>query len=202
MGRWNCPVSEGLADGWGTSGPVAGVADHTAAEWGLWVGRPLLGQWVWDIIRWIDLLDGLRQNQIKSPKELAMPNRPFILIGLGAMSLPAILAAALDSRVAGVACSDCLVSFVSRGVKPWSGVPMGLIAPNILDVGDVGHLAALVAPRPLVVSSGLEPEGGRAGQDRLRDAFGFTRAVYSLLGASGSLALGRVAEVPMLVPRI
>ena len=148
-------------------GPVAGVADHTAAEWGLWVGRPLLGQWVWDIIRWIDLLDELRQNPIKAAKGLATPQRPFVLIGLGAMSLPAILAAALDPRVAGVACSDCLVSFVARGVKPWSGVPMGLIAPNILDVGDVGHLAALVAPRPLVISSGVEPEGGTAGPDRL-----------------------------------
>jgi dienelactone hydrolase len=182
-------------------GPVAGVADHTAAEWGLWVGRPLLGQWVWDIIRWIDLLDELRQDQIKAPKGFASPHRPYVLIGLGAMSLPAILAAALEPRVAGVACSDCLVSFVSPGVKPWSGVPMGLLAPNILDVGDIGHLAALVAPRPLVIASGVDPEGGRVGQDRLFDAFGFTRAVYSLLHASGSLTLGRAAEIPSLIPR-
>jgi dienelactone hydrolase len=30
--------------------PVAGVADHSPAEWGLWVGRPLLGQWVYDVV--------------------------------------------------------------------------------------------------------------------------------------------------------
>ncbi|MGP0067809.1 MAG: alpha/beta hydrolase family protein [Isosphaeraceae bacterium] len=183
------------------NGPVVGVADHTVAEWGLWVGRPLLGQWVWDIIRWIDLLEDLRRNQVKAPKELTSPNHPFVLIGIGAMSLPAIIAAALDDRVAGVACSDCLVSFVARGVKPWSGVPMGLIAPNILEVGDVGHLAALVAPRPLVVESGIEPEGGPAEPDRLLDAFRFTRAVYSLLQAPSNVTLGRVVDVTTFVPR-
>jgi dienelactone hydrolase len=185
----------------GDTGPVTGVADHTVAEWGLWVGRPLLGQWVWDIIRWIDLLDELRLDQIKAPKEVATPSRPFVLVGIGAMSLPAILAAALDQRVSAVACSDCLVSFASRGAKPWSGVPMGLIAPDILDVGDIGHLAALVAPRPLVIASGVEPEGDPAGQDRLLDAFGFTGAVYRLLQASTRLTLGRVVEASRLLPR-
>ncbi len=27
---------------------IAGAGDHNEAEWGLWVGRPLLGQWVED----------------------------------------------------------------------------------------------------------------------------------------------------------
>ena len=40
------------------------VPDHNAvAEWGLWVGRPLLGQWVWDIIRWLDFLDEERSGK-------------------------------------------------------------------------------------------------------------------------------------------
>ena len=46
--------------------PVAGVADHNPAEWGLWVNRPLLGQWTWDLIRWLDFLDersALRADQ-------------------------------------------------------------------------------------------------------------------------------------------
>jgi hypothetical protein len=78
---------------------------------------------------------------------------------------------------------------------------MGLIAPNILDVGDIGHLAALVAPRPLVVTSGVEPEGAVATAERLLEAFAFTRGVYSLLDASGNLTLGQAAEVTRLVPR-
>jgi hypothetical protein len=169
--------------------PVAGVADHDDAEWGLWVSRPLLGQWVWDILRWLDAADELKWK------------RPYVLVGLRAMSLPAILAAALDPRVAGVACSGCLVSLVGQKAKPWSGVPMGLIAPNILDVGDVGHLAALVAPRPLVVSGGVEPEGGPATAERLSEAFAFTHAVYRLLGAWEGLTVERSADLRRAVPR-
>ena len=98
--------------------------------------------------------------------ELA-PVRPFVLVGLGAMSLPAICAAALDRRVSGVSCSQAVWSASwHRSARPWSGVPMGVLAPNILDVGDVGHLAALVAPRPLVFTGALEPEGDAATLER------------------------------------
>ena len=180
--------------------PVAGVADHDVAEWGLWVDRPLLGQWVWDIVRWLDFLDETRGNPREGRSQPAPPNRPFVLIGLGAMSAPALLTAALDPRVAAVACSDGLVSFVGRKGKPWSRLPMGLIVPNILDVGDLGHLAALVAPRRLVITSGVEPEGHAATADRLAEAFSFTRSIYDLLGSGASLKLGQPAEVEALLP--
>jgi len=175
--------------------PVAGIADHTVAEWALWVNRPLLGQWVWDIIRWLDFLDEKRVDQTKKAAFDPRPLRPFVLIGIGAMSLPALLAAALDPRVAGVSCAGCLVSFVGQGEKPWSGVPMGLLAPNILDVGDVGHFAALVAPRPLVISSAIAPEGGLASQDRILREFAFTRSVYELMGASDRLNLSPLGNL-------
>jgi dienelactone hydrolase len=180
--------------------PVAGAPDHNAAESGLWVGRPLMGQWVWEIRRWLDVLELLRLKQLKLPMNLAPPERPFVLIGLDAMSVAAIVAAAVDDRITGVACTDCLVSYVGRTGRPWKGVPMGLAAPNILDVGDIGHLAALVAPRRLVITSGVEPEGGTAGPDRLLEAFEYTRAIYRLMGASAGLSLGRPADVGSLIP--
>jgi dienelactone hydrolase len=166
--------------------PVGGVVDHTVAEWGLWIGRPLLGQWVWEIIRWLDFV----------------VERPIVLDGLGAMGLPAILAAGLDHRVAGVVCEECLVSFVGRTTRPWTGVPMGLIAPNILDVGDVAQLASLVAPRAMVISRGIEPEGEIASQSRLDEAFTFTRSVYSLLSAADKLALGRALDPRVLLGQL
>jgi hypothetical protein len=78
---------------------------------------------------------------------------------------------------------------------------MGLLAPNLLDVGDIGHLAALVAPRPLAIASGLEPEGTAATPERLVEAFAFTRGVYRLLGASGSFTIGPAAPMRSLLPR-
>ncbi len=169
--------------GVGEMAPIAGVVDHNVAEWGLWVGRPLLGQWVWDIIRWLDFV----------------VDRPSVLVGMGAMGLPAILAAALDQRVAGVVCTKCLVSFVASTTRPWKGVPMGLIAPNMLDVGDVAQLASLVAPRPLLIAQGIEPEGEIASKVRLRESFAFTQSVYSLLGVPENLTLGGAIDPRVLL---
>jgi dienelactone hydrolase len=181
--------------------PVAGVADHDVAEWGLWVGRPLLGQRVYDIVRWLDCLDEMQHDRPSPGRGVGAPARPYVLIGEDAMSMPALLAAALDARVAAVSCSGGLVSFVARTASPWTGVPMGVIAPNILDVGDVGHLAALVAPRPLVFTQGMEPDGGVANRDRTLTAFAFARAVYELTGASERLKLASPADIQALLPR-
>jgi len=181
--------------------PIAGVADHTPAEWGLWVNRPLLGQWVWDIIRWLDFLDEWRTGPARADTG-GKPERPYMLVGVGAMSLPALLAAALDPRVTGVSCEGCLVSFVGREGKPWREVPMGLIVPNILNLGDIGQLAALVAPRPLVFLSAIEPEGGAATADRVGLAFAFCRSVYQLLGVSDRLKVAEAADLRSMFPKI
>jgi hypothetical protein len=106
------------------------------------------------------------------------------------MSIPAILTAALDRRVSSVQVSQCLVTYVGRSDGAWSGVPMGLFAPNILEVGDSDRLSALVAPRPLSIASGVEPEGETVSKARLESAFAFTRNVYGLLGRSEWFGLG------------
>jgi dienelactone hydrolase len=181
--------------------PVAGVADHNPAEWGLWVNRPLLGQWTWDLIRWLDFLDEQARAVGDRGQEAWTPARPYVLFGFGAMSLPALLAAALDVRVDGVVCEACLVSFVARAGKPWSGHPMGLLAPDILDVGDVGHLAALVAPRPFVLTSAIEPDGEPAEPARIRAAFEFTQSIYRLVGATDRVKIGEFADLRIVAEK-
>jgi dienelactone hydrolase len=175
--------------------PIAGVPDHTVAEWGLWVGRPLLGQWVFDIIRWLDFLDEAQPESARGGPGRAAAVRPFVLIGLGAMSLPTLFAAGLDARVSGMSCTRGLVSFVAQDTKPWSGVPMGLLAPNILDVGDVGHLAALVAPRPLVFTNAIETDGTPATFNRTVSAWAFCRSIYRLTGAGDRLKFAPQADL-------
>ena len=165
------------------TGHVAGVPDHNPAEWGLWVNRPLLGQWTWDVIRWLDFLDVQSAILRAVGNDAWKPARPYVVIGLGAMSIPAMLAGGLDRRVAGVSCEGALVSYVGREARPWAGVPMGLLAPGILEVGDVGQLAALLAPRPFVLRGATEPDGGQASPERIRSAFEFTRRIYNLVGA-------------------
>ncbi len=169
--------------------PVAGVIDHSVAEWALWVGRPLLGQWVWDILRWLDFLDEYATAVAKTAGGSAASVRPYTLASAGPMSVPAMVAAALDTRIESVACRGGLVSYVARLTKPWAGLPMGLAVPNIFDVGDIGQLAALIAPRPLRVEGGVEPDGDAATGDRLSESFRFTADVYRLLGAAENLRI-------------
>jgi len=190
-GFWTLLVPKPRATGTDINGigPIADVVDHTPAEWALWVGRPLLGQWVLDIMRWLDLCDELARGSSKELEEILLPSRPYVAIGLGTMSLPILLAAALDSRIAAAGCAGCLVSYVATNDKPWRGVPMGLLAPNILELGDIGHLAALAAPRPLAIARCVEPDGGRALPERVQAALAYCKGVYRLLGAPQKLRI-------------
>ncbi len=179
--------------------PIGGAPDHNVAEWGLWVGRPIVGQWVWDIIRWLDFLDQNRTDRAKMRLDSITTARPFVLVGRGTMSLPALLAAGLDDRVSGVSCDGGLISFVGATATSWAGVPMSLAVPNILDVGDVGHLGALVAPRPLVYSRPIDTDGRPAARERTLSAFAFCHAIYQLSRAGDRLKLSDPADLHTLI---
>ena len=81
---------------------------------------------------------------------------------------------------------------------------MGVLAPNILEVGDIGHLAALVAPRPLVFTHAPIEHGRRGASpdddlDRtLARRSRFVRSIYQLAERPGDrlkLAQPAVASV-------
>jgi hypothetical protein len=55
---------------------------------------------------------------------------------------------------------------------------MGLLVPHLFRAGDIPHLAALVAPRRLIIGDGVTPQGGRIVDAKLKDAFAYTSAVY------------------------
>ena len=66
--------------------------DHNTAEHALWVGRPLLGQWVFDVLCLLDWL----------ALQPTLDRRRILVAGIGQAGLVALVAAALlDSRVAG-----------------------------------------------------------------------------------------------------
>jgi dienelactone hydrolase len=175
---------------------VAGVADHNEAEWGLWVGRPLLGQWVWDVLRWIEVLRSI-EAESRGPGGAPELPRPLVVHGRGPLALAAILAATLEPRIDAVAVDGVLVSYVGRTAAPWAKISMGIIVPDLLDVGDTGHLAALVAPRPLSIGGGIETDGQPAGPSRLASAFAYTKSIYALLGTPQALKLGVPVGPPL-----
>jgi pimeloyl-ACP methyl ester carboxylesterase len=147
---------------------VHGAPDHNVAEHAVWVGRPLLGQWTFDVhclIDWAALQPGLNLERLS-------------VIGIGQAGVVALCAAALDERIHTAAALETPATLVTE--EPYApGTRMGLLAPNLFTVGDVPQLAALAAPRRLVVSAGKD----------VQKAYGFTREIYKLYKAMDRLTL-------------
>lgn len=160
---------------------IGKAADHNTAEWGLWIGRPLLGQWVADVRGLVDALGG---RGVLAGEKIAV-------VGIGGAGLVAMAAAALDERVGAVAAAGTLGSYVTDA--PYAGQRLGVMVPGILrEVGDVAELGALMAPRRLVVAGGVTGQGAAMTVEELRrthkrgalawEARG-ARAAFQVIGA-------------------
>jgi dienelactone hydrolase len=170
----------GLGDELRKSGAIAGARDHTIAEHGIWVGRSLLAHWVADAIASLSAFDKWG------------PQKPIVLGGIELPGLAALLAANFaPERLSAVVLVRPLVTYVTDA--PYAaGTHMSILAPGILKVGDIPHLAALIAPRRLVIAGGVTPQGTKLSQKVLEDAFSFTAKVYEAMKVPEKLTI--VAE--------
>jgi hypothetical protein len=163
---------------------IGRAPDHNTAEWGLWLGRPLLGQWVWDVRQFLTAV-------------LPAPGRPapeVVLIGQGPAGLVALAAAATDERIARVAAVGTLASYISE--EPYAGQRLGVMAPGMLrHVGDVAHLAALCAPRRVVIAGGVAGNGKSLSAEQLRVAYRPAARVWEILGKPDELKLVDATDV-------
>jgi cephalosporin-C deacetylase-like acetyl esterase len=163
--------------------------DHNSAEWAILTGRPLLGQWIWDVRMALDRI--ARQEQVEF--------EGVTLIGLGPAGVVALGTAIFEPRIARVAMIDTLASFQSD--VPYVNQRMGIMAPRILrDAGDVPNLAALIAPRRLTISGAVTGGGAPLPESALVEQFDYTKKVYRLLGVEAHLSV-TVAEVDDMLAR-
>ncbi len=162
----------------GPTDQAAKVVDHNSAQWGIWLGRPLLGQWVLDVQR---LLDALQRDDNGLPAQV-------VVIGEGPAGLVALAAAAVDPRITKVAAVRTLASYITE--VPYEGQRLGVMAPGIVrHVGDVADLAALVAPRRLVIAGGVAGSGTALSLERLEDTYRRATRIWDLQGARRELTL-------------
>ena len=155
---------------------VAEAPDHNSAEWSMWIGRPLLGQWVRDISCLLDAVD--QHLQGLPPLTVA--------IGNASAGVVALAAAAVDQRLLRVATVQSLASYVSR--TPYRKQRLGIMVPGILrDVGDLPHLAALLAPRRLVMAAPVDGAGQTLTDANWQQSHRYTQAVYRFEQAAGEL---------------
>ena len=159
---------------------VGHAPDHNSAEWGLWVRRPLLGQWCFDLQR------AISTQQSATGGEVAV-------IGVGTAGPVVLAAAAVDKRITRVATVNSLASYISN--VPYRGQRLGLMAPGILrDVGDIPQIAALISPRPLTIAGGVTGGGEVLDEAKLKSAYHWTTGVYGLTAKDPALTI-RTSEL-------
>lgn len=189
---WNVALTDLRATGrYAVAGDRIGRApDHNSAEWSFWTGRPLLGQWAWDIQQVCSFFSRMRE-----PAEIS-------LFGVRAGAIAALCAAGLPGiNISRLVLINPLTSF--RSDVPYIGQRMGTFAPRVLrDVGDVPHILAMVAPRKVLISGGTTGDGQPVDLDTLRARFAATRQIYRQFGAEGNLALTPTEPTSDLVKRL
>lgn len=153
------------------------VPDHNSSRAALWLGRPLLAMWIWDVRRALDYLETRRE----------VGQRPLALCGLGPLGLVAVGTAALDRRGTAVASVGALTSFVQLDGYP--AQPMGILPPGFLEWGDLAHLAALIAPRRLLLANGVNGSGESLPESDLQAQYTDTRFSYQQAGAEEALTV-------------
>jgi hypothetical protein len=170
---------------------VHGAPDHNSAEHAIWVGRPLLGQWTFDIHC---VLDWMQLQTAVNPDKLAV-------IGIGQAGVVALCSAATDERIHAVAAIDSPATLVTEEAYA-PGTRMGLLAPNLFAVGDVPQLAALAAPRRLIIAGGMTPQGKKLNEKDIKEAYRITSEIFALYKATDRLTLvedGKPDEIAPLL---
>jgi hypothetical protein len=105
-------------------------------------------------------------------------------------ALVALLGGFFEDDVTAVAASGGLVGFRSVLDDPFCFLPHDTVVPRVLTVGDLGDVAAALAPRVLRVDRAVDGRNVRVSAEALGKAYEPARAAYRDARAGDRLALG------------
>ena len=166
---------------------IGRAPDHNSAEWAMWLGRPLLGQWVRDLMLAVNF----------QASEQGHGKNEATLVATGSAGVVALCAAALDPRITKLVVVGSLASYVTE--VPYEKQRLGILAPGIVrEVGDIAQLAALIAPRQVIIAGAVSAAGKPLTHAEAEAQFASTRAVYRQLGAESQFqvtTLTNAAEI-------
>ena len=148
---------------------------HTQLMQDLLVGRTPIGDRVWDMMR---VIDWAIQNLPIDTTKIAITGNS----GGGTVSL---FAAACDERITVAAPSSAFSTFeASIGSLPHCDCNY---IPGLLQLGETGDVAGLIAPRPLCLIAGVQDEIFPISGARV--SFAHLQNIYRAAGAPGKVAL-------------
>lgn len=143
------------------------------AHMGLPLGLTVAGMWTWDLMVLLDY--------VQSRPETA--GQKIGCIGLSGGGLQTLWLAALDERV------DCAVISgyfygVDDSLLHLSGNCDCNYIPHMWEAADMGDVAALIAPRPLLIESARQDDlNGPRGIANVLEQYAITEQAYKLLSA-------------------
>ena len=153
---------------------IAQTADHNSAQWSLWIGRPLLVQWIDDVRA---VLDALPKDDVET-----------CLVGVGAAGLVALCGAVADDRVAAIALLESPLTLITE--KPFADGRAGILLPGMLaKIGDVSQLVALCSPRQTLIAGGTTGAGEPIKPAELEALTAYPRQAFRLTKSARSLTL-------------
>ncbi len=146
---------------------AAGYARSRAGEedysWGsLILGKPLLGQRVTDILA---LATALRAHP-------PLHGLPLRLVASGRLTVPALIAAALDPAIAGLYLAGSLLSYRSIVETEDYQAPFANFIPGILLHTDLPEIAASLAPRRISLAGTVNAAGHTLDVAAVRAVYG------------------------------
>ena len=149
------------------------------AHMALPLGLTVAGMWAWDLSRLIDYA-------LTRPE---CAGQPVGCIGLSGGGLQTLYLAALDERV-----QCAVISGYFYGVRDallhLSGNCDCNYVPHLWEYADMGDIAALIAPRSLLIEAGTrDPLNGPRGIQNVLEQYEIAQAAYRLLGAEDRLSI-------------
>ena len=147
------------------------------------MGRPVIGQRVWDTVRAVDYL-------VSRPDVDATQIR---IAGVGSSGLVAMMAALLDDRVRSVLVDRTLANYMSIVESESYSTHLAYFVPGILRSFDLPQIAAAMSPRPCWIVNGVDANGQILSETSMRNQYArqpsgeavANRGVHILVGPEG-----------------
>jgi cephalosporin-C deacetylase-like acetyl esterase len=143
-----------------------GTPEYNLSNYGLFIGRPIMSMWTFDVRCATDLLAS--RPEVDATR--------ISIAGRGRGALAALLAAAFDHRIRSVALEEMLGTWVFN--EEFRDVGLAYFIPRILTLADMPQLVACLAPRPALIVNPVDGRRRRFSGDAARDLNRFARSVY------------------------
>ena len=141
------------------------------------LGQTVAGMWAWDLHRLVDYI-GTRKD--------VLPGRVGCA-GLSGGGLQTLWAASMDDRIRCAIISGYLYGYKEALLIDHGNCSCNYV-PHLYEYADMGDIAAMIAPRPLLIETGdADTLNGKSGLANVRSQVQIIRRAYKALGAADAV---------------